>query len=114
MTSATDLDYLTIVNELKQSDTNFYNNMYLCTQNNYIGNVVIDGFTCKKFDDYNKALDYYNNNVSSADKVRFRHCFIPVFKYAPMEYDKYILKNKLRENYWKGNITILLKNDKKD
>ena len=114
MASATDLDYLAIVNELKQSDTNFYNNMYLCTQNNYIGNVVIDGFTCKKFDDYNKALDYYNNNVSSADKVRFRHCFIPVFKYAPMEYDKYILKNKLRENYWKGNITILLKNDKKD
>jgi hypothetical protein len=113
MSNIYEIEDIKIINELKNSNNNFYNNVYLCIQNNYIGNVAIDGFNCKKFDDFEKARDYYNN-LSNDIKIKRRVCFIPVFKYAPITYNKYILKNELRENYWKDNVTILFKNKKKD
>ncbi len=110
MSNICEMENIKIINELKNSNNNFYNNVYLCTQNNYIGNTAIDGFNCKKFDDFEKARDYYNNLPNDV-KIKRRICFIPVFKYAPMSYDKFILINQLRENYWKDNVTIMVKKD---
>lgn len=88
----------------KSPPTKYYNRVYLCTEDltpinrsNY--NMPIRGFICKKFCDFEFADEYYQN---MPNKENIRSTMIPICKWSPLWFDKYILEFRLKNIFWLG------------
>jgi hypothetical protein len=89
------------------NNINWYDRVYLCYEDIEKPNTYssIRGFNCYKFDSFEKAdsssrlLLFQRNNEK-------RHTMIPICKWVPNLFDKYILNHKLKNKYWLGKISI--------
>jgi hypothetical protein len=95
----------------------WFNRVYLCYENtnglqpNYTSS--IKGFNCFKFSSFENAENAENadnncniNKYNIKHQDNIRHTIIPICKWVPKIFDKYILNLELRNIYWNGNINI--------
>jgi hypothetical protein len=92
----------------KNPNNNWFDSVYLCIQNSKASDPLIDGFKCYKFNNFNEADNYYNKNFDES-KNTHRHTMIPVCKWTPFRFHKFVLNYKLLSLFWKNNITIMVK-----
>jgi hypothetical protein len=98
-----------IANTRKPEDNEWYDRVYLCYEdtdfkmpNNYL---PIKGFNCYRYNSFASADYAWNNHRETEQKLEVRHTMIPMCKWVPEMFDRYILKWKLRNMYWLGKIS---------
>ena len=99
-----------IANSRKPEDKEWYDRVYLCYEdtdfkkpNPYL---PIKGFKCYRYSSFENA-DYTWNNIRETEQnLEIRHTMIPMCKWVPEMFDKYILNWKLRNMYWLGKNSI--------
>ncbi len=95
---------LTTQNGENNKDSNYYNRFYLCYE--YTDHKIpttygqIIGFNCYKYNSFENA---YEKDRNEFNKLDIRHTIIPICKWVPEIFDKYILDWKLKNIYWIGN-----------
>jgi hypothetical protein len=52
---------------------------------------------------------YIKARASSDNKYYYRHTMIPVCKWIPYRYHKFIINYKLQNIFWRNNITLMFK-----
>ena len=95
-----------------QMDTSreWYNRVYLCYEETdhkiptTYGPIV--GFNCYKYSSLQNANDGWWKDRTELHNLDIRHTMIPICKWVPQIFDKYILNWKLKNMYWKGNIWL--------
>lgn len=89
---------------------NWYNRVYLCYEDvsNHQPNdsLAITGFNCYRYNSFKNADKGWWNDRTEFNKINIRHTMIPICRWVPSIFDKYILNWKLKNMYWKGNIWI--------
>ena len=82
----------------------WYGRVYLCYENTNSPYcyTVINGFNCYCY----KSFEDANNGHSKSPNVQVRHTMIPICKWIPNFFDRYILNWKLKNLYWGGNIRM--------
>ena len=96
------------------NNNDWYDSIYLCIQNSSLERPLIDGFKCFKFSNFNEADDYFNktnNRKISENKEYHRHTIIPVCKWVPLRFHKFVLNYKLQRLFWQNNITLMFKKE---
>ncbi len=96
---------------LDYNDTNkWYNRVYLCWEETDFKKPTtykpIMGFNCYRYNSFENADYIWKNFRETEQKLEVRHTMIPMCKWIPTFLDKYILKWKLRNMYWKGQHSI--------
>lgn len=90
--------------------SNWYNRVYLCYEdvhhNQPNDSLPIKGFNCYKYNSFKNADYGWNIHRPEFNKMNIRHTMIPICKWVPQIFDKYILNWKLRNMYWLGKHTI--------
>jgi hypothetical protein len=66
----------------------------------------IKGFNCYRFSSFENARDGWNNSCKNEQKLKVRHIMVPICKWVPPIFDKYIIDWKLKNKYWLGNHTL--------
>ena len=95
------------------SSNDWYDRVYLCWEDtdfkkpNTYG--PIKGFNCYRYNSFENA-DRGWDNVISLQKNDIRHTMLPVCKWVPVIFDRYILDWKLKNMYWLGKHTIGISN----
>lgn len=87
---------------------NWYDRVYLCYEDrNYHSNNYspINGFICYKYNSFENADNAWYKRTE-LHKLELRHTMIPVCKWLPSIFDKYVLKWNLKHMYWKDNVSI--------
>jgi hypothetical protein len=97
----------------KKNNNNWIGSVYLCIQNSDISSKNIDGFKCFKFKNFIEADNYFYKNKYKIlnDSIIYRYEMVPVCKWAPFRFHKFILNYKLNNIYWKNNITLMVKKE---
>ena len=91
------------------SQNDWYNRVYLCFEDtdlkkpNTYG--PIKGFNCYKYHSFETAVRGWDN-VKVLQKNDLRHTMIPICKWVPVIFDRYILDWKLKNMYWLGKHTL--------
>jgi hypothetical protein len=89
--------------------SNWYDRVYLCYEdvpNNQPNNSLpIKGFKCYKYNSFENADNGWDN-VISLQKNDIRHTILPICRWVPVIFDRYILNWKLKNMYWLGKHTI--------
>jgi hypothetical protein len=107
MTSLSDIPiHLKIPNN--NNNNYWFDSVYLCIQNSDSSQPVIDGFKCYKFNNFDEADDYYNKRFTETNEYH-RHTIVPVCKWTPFRFHKFVLNYKLQQLFWKNNITLMIK-----
>lgn len=90
----------------------WYDRVYLCYEdlcyNQPNDSLPIKGFNCYKYNSFKNA-DYgwdSHIHIPEFNKMNIRHTMIPMCKWMPEVFDKYILNWKLRNMYWLGKHTL--------
>ena len=102
---------LQILHEVRYKLTkNWYDRVYLCYEdtnlrppNTYS---AIKGFDCYRYNSFYNANYAWDNNRKELHKLYVRHTMIPICRWVPEIFDRYILNWKLRNMYWGGQISI--------
>ena len=92
------------------NNNNWYDRVYLCWEDTDFRQPTtykpIKGFNCYRFNSFEGA-DYawdeelkFKRKIENLDDVR--HTMIPICKWVPEIFDKYILNYKLKNMYWLG------------
>ena len=93
-----------------ENDRNWYNRVYLCYEDipHYQPNdsLPIKGFKCYKYNSFENADIRWDKDRTKFNKMNIRHTMIPICRWVPQIFDKYILNWKLRNMYWLGKHTI--------
>jgi hypothetical protein len=93
--------------------SNWYDRVYLCYEdvpNNQPNNSLpIKGFKCYKYNSFENADNGWDN-VISLQKNDIRHTMLPICRWVPVIFDRYILDWKLKNMYWLGKHTIGISN----
>lgn len=88
---------------------NWYDRVYLCYEDTNFKPPTtygpIKGFDCYRYNSFKNA-DIGWNNKTELYKLDVRHTMIPMCKWVPQIFDKYILNWKLRNMYWGGQICM--------
>lgn len=83
---------------------NWFGRVYLCYEDTnfkpYNPYGRIKGFDCYRYNSFESA------DSTDISKLTVRHTMIPICKWVPEIFDKYILGWKLRQLYWGGQISI--------
>ena len=83
----------------------YRNRFYVCYQDNPIdNNYPIHGFKCYRFNTYQEADNYVREKYTKISTRR--NSIIPICRWVPRIFDKYILNWKLMNIYWLGKHTI--------
>ena len=104
-------DNLRKPNKEENPSDRYYNRVYLCyeeTKNKtptIYGSIV--GFNCHKYKSFQDAENQFFKDRKELHKLNIRHTIIPICKWVPEVFDKYILNWKLEKLYWLGGIYIL-------
>lgn len=93
--------------------SNWYDRVYLCYEdvpNNQPNNSLpIKGFKCYRYNSFENADNGWDN-VISLQKNDIRHTILPICRWVPVIFDRYILNWKLKNMYWLGKHTIGISN----
>jgi hypothetical protein len=97
-----------------QPINNWYNRVYLCyedTNNECITNGLgsispIKGFNCFKYYSFQTANIAWNTVHKGKQNGNKRVTMLPICKWVPEIFDKYLLDYKLKSIYWKGQHKI--------
>ena len=81
----------------------WYDTVYLCIEKDKKNTEIVNGFNCYSFKNFTQVDIYKNKQGFSKDK---RVAVIPMCKWVPAIFHKYILNKTLRELYWKPNISL--------
>lgn len=105
--SITDIE-LEVMRKIKdEMRLNWYDRVYLCYENiNFKPPTTygpIKGFNCYQYDSFKNA-DIELEKKPNIHKLGIRHTMIPMCRWVPEIFDKYILNWKLRNIYWGGQI----------
>lgn len=90
----------------------WFDTVYLCVQKSSSKSLVIDGFICYKFETFQQAKTYYNSKKIGNkyyNGEEYRHSFIPICKWVPKIFHKFVLNKKLQKQFWRDNISLMLK-----
>ena len=113
MTNITESDIIVNMTLLKNPNENnvWFDRVYLCYENvngkqpNSVS--IISGFNCYKYKTFMSADENHIKNIHAITNINdIRHTMIPVCKWVPEIFDKYILNWKLKNMYWGGKINI--------
>jgi hypothetical protein len=96
------------------NNNNWFDSVYLCIQNSESSHPLIDGFRCYKFNNFEEADNYSNyyldNYKIMTGGIQYhRHTMIPVCKWVPYRFHKFVINYKLQNKFWKNNITLMFK-----
>jgi hypothetical protein len=101
------LKYLSKIYDYQNSNknSNYYNRVYLCVDKNKSDDIILKGFNCYRFNNYQEADFYYYNkiNKNNDSTVAKRSSIIPICKWVPFFFDPYIVSYKLKKQFWLGN-----------
>jgi len=105
---------LEILDEVRNKcSSNWYDRVYLCYEdvphNQPNNSLPIKGFKCYKYNSFENA-DAGWDNVISLQKNDIRHTMLPICRWVPVIFDRYILDWKLKNMYWLGKHTIGISN----
>ena len=105
---------LEVLNEVRNKcSSNWYDRVYLCYEdvphNQPNNSLPIKGFKCYKYNSFENA-DAGWDNVISLQKNDIRHTMLPICRWVPVIFDRYILDWKLKNMYWLGKHTIGISN----
>ncbi len=105
---------LEVLDEIRNKcSSNWYNRVYLCYEdvphNQPNNSLPIKGFKCYKYNSFENA-DAGWDNVISLQKNDIRHTMLPICRWVPVIFDRYILDWKLKNMYWLGKHTIGISN----
>jgi hypothetical protein len=93
--------------------SNWYDRVYLCYEdvphNQPNNSLPIKGFKCYKYNSFENADNGWDN-VISLQKNDIRHTILPICRWVPVIFDRYILNWKLKNMYWLGKHTIGISN----
>lgn len=94
-----------LISELIHNINNdkWYDTVYLCIEKDKKNTEIVNGFNCYSFKNFTQVDIYKNKQGFSKDK---RVAVIPMCKWVPAIFHKYILNKTLRELYWKPNISL--------
>ena len=89
--------------------SNWYDRVYLCYEdvphNQPNNSLPIKGFKCYRYNSFENADNGWDN-VISLQKNDIRHTILPICRWVPVIFDRYILNWKLKNMYWLGKHTI--------
>lgn len=93
-----------IMDLLKNMENNkWYNKVYLCVEKNG-DKKRINGFNCYSFKSFVEADSYCKKmNFDKEDK---RTTIVPMCKWVPIYFHKYVLNKTLQKLYWHNSISI--------
>jgi hypothetical protein len=93
--------------------SNWYDRVYLCYEdvphNQPNNSLPIKGFKCYRYNSFENADNGWDN-VISLQKNDIRHTMLPICRWVPVIFDRYILNWKLKNMYWLGKHTIGISN----
>lgn len=91
----------------KPKKNDWYNRVYLCWEDtNFMKPTTftpIKGFKCYRYNSFEIADNAWNKDLTEYHKMEIRHTMIPICKWVPQIFDRYILNWKLKKIYWLGN-----------
>jgi hypothetical protein len=97
---------LTTQNGENNKNLNYYDRVYLCYEDtdHKIPTTYgpIKGFNCYKYNSFENADDGWKKDRKEFHKLDIRYTMIPICKWSPEIFDKYILDWKLKNIYWIG------------
>ena len=89
--------------------SNWYDRVYLCYEdvphNQPNNSLPIKGFKCYRYNSFENADNGWDN-VISLQKNDIRHTMLPICRWVPVIFDRYILNWKLKNMYWLGYHTV--------
>ena len=104
---------LELLTEIRNKySSNWFNRVYLCYEDvphNLPNNSLpIKGFNCYKYNSFENAdIGWrWDKHITESHKMNIRHTMIPICRWVPQIFDKYILNWELRNMYWLGRHTI--------
>jgi hypothetical protein len=102
---------LQVLDELRDRySSNWFNRVYLCYEDVHYNQpndaLPIKGFKCYKYNSFENANTGWDKDFPEYNKMTIRSTMIPICKWVPQIFDKYILNWKLRNMYWLGNHTL--------
>lgn len=93
------------INSFSKKST-WYNRVYLCYENvpynKPNSSLPIEGFKCVRYNSFGIADYKFKTEINK----NIRYTMIPICKWVPQIFDKYILDWTLRNLYWIGNHNI--------
>ena len=96
-----------ISKDRKIEHNEWYDRVYLCWEDTDFKNpttyLPIKGFNCYRYNLFQNADYEWQRCHEKEDNLAVRHTMIPMCKWVPEFFDKYILNWKLRNMYWLGN-----------
>ena len=99
-----------IVSHYKTNKQQWYDRVYLCWEDTNFNKPdtysPIKGFNCYKYNSLERADYILNNTLYEYKDMNIRHTIIPVCKWVPEIFDKYLINRKLRKMYWLENNTF--------
>lgn len=105
---SSDPKYIAI--ELEFRRKNWYDRVYLCYEDtNFRPSNTYDaikGFDCYRYNSFYNADYAWINCRQELHKLKVRHTMIPICRWVPEIFDRYILNWKLRNMYWGGQISM--------
>lgn len=97
--------------EIKSNKNDWYDRVYLCWEDTDFNKPTtykpIKGFNCYRYDSFESADYARDKHRDIEQKLVIRHTMIPMCKWVPKIFDKYILNLKLKNIYWLGKISIV-------
>ena len=89
----------------------WYNRVYLCLEDTNLNDInsfgIIKGFNCYRYKSFEHANAAFNKDFKYT-KTNLRSTMVPICKWVPQIFDKYILDWKLKNIYWLGRHRILI------
>ncbi len=101
------MGYEKLTKSNRDDDNSKYNRLYLCYENTNhkipttYGPII--GFNCYKYNSFENAYSGWDKDRTEIPHLNTRHTLIPICKWVPEIFDKYILDWKLKNIYWIGN-----------
>lgn len=108
----TELEVLAEVYKFKRNkcSNTWYDRVYICYEdvlhNQPNESLPIKGFNCYKYNSFENAYAGWDKDRPEFNKMSIRVTMVPMCKWIPQVFDKYILNWKLRDMYWLGKHTI--------
>jgi len=99
--------YLDTSNNVQDNNRNI---VYLCIEKEGLPE-IISGFNCYKFSSLIKANMYLHENKTNFTNENKRFTMVEIYKWTPSIFHNFYLKSKLRNIYWKNDVSIVSKKD---
>jgi len=114
-TKTSNIDLNTELAEARNKcSSNWYDRVYLCYEdvpNSQPNNSLpIKGFKCYKYNLFENSDNRWDKYLPEYNTMHIRHTMIPICKWVPIIFDRYILDWKLKNMYWLGKHTIGISN----